>query len=236
MPTEGELNQGLIQAAVNGDEFRVSELIRDGADPNFQSKTDGKTALFHACSENNVECVQALLAAKADPELEDTLGFRPLHWAAQKGDGLGVVRALLEGGADVDALNRKKQTALNMAAFKGLKDVVRTLVDIGKANLEAADGSKKGKRALHVATEKGDKELLKMLLAWNVDTSAKCSEGGHPHAQCLPSVASAVSVKMYQRLPGNTAVDLAKSTKYKHKGTKKSILELLVRCHKPSDC
>jgi ankyrin repeat protein len=61
-------------------------------------------SLIHAIREGTADDVRRFLAAGADPNEVDEVGdVTPLTYAAERGD-LGVVRALVEAGADVDAL------------------------------------------------------------------------------------------------------------------------------------
>jgi ankyrin repeat protein len=64
------------------------------------------TALHAAINNHNQEGVEALLAAGADPNKVNGMGYSPLQNAVQNGDyGLGIVEALLMAEADVNAKN-----------------------------------------------------------------------------------------------------------------------------------
>jgi ankyrin repeat protein len=69
-----------------------------------------------------------LLAAGADADSPDRLGFRPLHLAAQEGS-LEAARALVEHGATVDAVNSYGNTPLFTAVFnsKGRGELIQLL-------------------------------------------------------------------------------------------------------------
>ncbi len=61
-------------------------------------------SLCHAIAEGSAAAVRQLLAARADPnEIEEAGDVTPLMYAAARGD-LEIVKALVEGGADVNAL------------------------------------------------------------------------------------------------------------------------------------
>jgi len=101
----------------------------------------------------SAEVVKTLLAAGADLKLTTNDGTTPLMAAA----GLGrftfipgkkrgnrsipaeeVVTTLLGAGADINAVNEADFTALHGAAFRGLNEVIKILVDRG-ANIDARD-------------------------------------------------------------------------------------------------
>ncbi len=104
-------------------------------------------------SRTDVELIRTLLAAGADHRLTTDDGTTPLMAAA----GLGrctnertlrrgvrlpaaedAVKLLLDAGADVNAVNEGDFTALHAAAYRGLNEVIRILVERG-ANINARD-------------------------------------------------------------------------------------------------
>ncbi len=89
----------LLKAAQAEDIDGVKAAIAAGIDVN--SKSDyGATALFFACDRGNEEMVDALLAAKADPNVKDTFyNATPITWAMQK-QHKGIVAKLLQNGGE----------------------------------------------------------------------------------------------------------------------------------------
>jgi ankyrin repeat protein len=67
---------------------------------------------------------------KRNPELvysnRDYRGYTPLHYAAE--GHIDVAKFLLANGADINAMNRRGETALHVAAGAGSKDVVALLL------------------------------------------------------------------------------------------------------------
>ena len=61
--------------------------------------SSGRPAITWAASEGHVEVVKLLLAHSAEPDLDDNLGLKPLHAAAQN-NRASVVRILLEKGVN----------------------------------------------------------------------------------------------------------------------------------------
>ena len=76
--------------------------------------------------------VSALLDAGADPNTFDDLGKTPLHYAAERAH-VGVMRSLLERGAQVDAHDEATagNTPLGEVAGNCSLAVARVLVDAG---------------------------------------------------------------------------------------------------------
>ncbi len=100
----------LAEAAYKGDLTRVHALIAAGAD---LSGIDG--GLYHGAAEG---CVSGRPY------------YVPISEAARNGK-VDVVCALLAGGAAVDEINYRGETALILAAQAGQIDVVRALLDAG---------------------------------------------------------------------------------------------------------
>jgi len=72
------------------------------------------TALFAAARQNNLEIVQMLLAAGANPDIRDDRGMTPLMSAAAGGRA-EVARALVNGLADIGLKNNAGATAHDIA-------------------------------------------------------------------------------------------------------------------------
>jgi hypothetical protein len=95
-----------IAAAINaGDAAGLRTHLTGKPDVNAKDRA-GDTLLLYAMgrvrfNNGSLECVQLLLAAGADPNLPDPAGWPPLMAA---GDSPGIVRALVEAGADMEAL------------------------------------------------------------------------------------------------------------------------------------
>jgi len=103
--------------------------------------------------DSSAEIVRALLAAGADHRLTTDDGTTPLMAAAGLGhrsyqprrprgprspSAEAAVKALVEAGADVNAVNEGEFTALHAAVFRGLNEVVQYLVEQG-AHINARD-------------------------------------------------------------------------------------------------
>ena len=73
--------------------------------------------------------IRTLLRFSAELEVEDKDGDRSAHHAAF-GDEPAVVGLLARAGADLNARNKRRQTALHIAVNKGHVGVVKALLDL----------------------------------------------------------------------------------------------------------
>lgn len=98
-----------------------------------------------------LEMVRTLLAAGADPNIQDAEGNRPLHWAARAGDR-DVAETLLLRNSQMDSKNKNGETALHWGMRAGHVgvNVVSLLVENG-ARISVMD--RKFKRPADVAAE-----------------------------------------------------------------------------------
>merc|ERR1712029_1119195 len=88
-------------------------------------------------------------------------GKTALLLASENGH-VGIIRELLDRGANIDAQNKYGLTALHVAANKNHLDVVKELLDRG-ANIEAQD-KYGGRTALHLAALWNHLDVIKELL------------------------------------------------------------------------
>jgi ankyrin repeat protein len=154
----------LDRAALNGHPQLISLLVRGGASVNVATP-DGETILHKfirnpspefdpAPSTEWVKIVQALIAAKADPNAADSKGRTPLMMAAsgpmspmkptEQQDAVyaDIVKALIAGGANANAQDKAgKGTALMIAASNGFAQTVAALLAGGAdVALKATNG------------------------------------------------------------------------------------------------
>ena len=87
--------------------------------------------LCTAAKTGNTEAVRKHLTAGADVNARDSkFGVTPLSWAAFVGE-VGIAELLIQSGADVNATNRDRGTALHGAAFFGKVEVAELLIGKG---------------------------------------------------------------------------------------------------------
>jgi uncharacterized protein len=144
LPRDEPLARTLVDAIHAGDVARVSELVAENADLASARIVDGKGgsgSLLHAVTDwpgyfpNGPEIVSILIGSGADPNVAVEGSWHaetPLHWAASS-DDVEVARALIDGGADVEASGASLGggTPLDDAVGYGCWQVARLLVERG---------------------------------------------------------------------------------------------------------
>ena len=143
----------------------------------------GRTGLFWASAGGHVAACRVLIDSGCDVNAADQSGCRPLHIAAETGNGK-VVDMLLSGGASVGLVDGTYGvTALHLAAATGNVFIVRSILGVDKGvDLNATD--KKGNTALHWAGHAG-------------------------HAACAQALLQAGAAVDHADVSGNTALMLA---------------------------
>jgi len=122
---------------------------------------EGATPLMRAVRTNDVEAMNVLLDAGADPRLTMAngsnvitllAGIRPGEGAGSEQQIIASLRLLVQRGANPNAVAARGETALHIAARLGSNAVVRALAGLG-ADLNAKDSA--GKTALDAVSDPG---------------------------------------------------------------------------------
>ncbi len=129
-----ELNEELLEAALNGDMVKVELLIEKGVDINAKDDS-GWTALIHAARHGHTEIAEFLIQKGAEVDAKDINGWTALMYAAYNGH-TETVELLIEKGADINAKNIYELTALMWAAMEGHIKTVKLLLQKG-ADIDA---------------------------------------------------------------------------------------------------
>jgi len=117
-------------ASVNGNAAVIDVFLKAGADPNT-ALPEGETVLMAAARTGNLDAVKLLLGHRAALNAKEGWhGQTALMWAAAEGHP-GVVQALLDAGADMQARSNGGFTALLFAARSGQIGAAKTLLDAG---------------------------------------------------------------------------------------------------------
>jgi ankyrin repeat protein len=136
----------------------VCAYVKSGYDVNAKHY-NGKSLLFAAASMGLADGVRKLIAAGADINTAHD-GYTPLLVALGNGE-FEVCKVLIQAKADVNLrVTRSGQSALSLAAERGLKDIVLLLLR-AKADIGSTDN--KGLTALDHATRNGHAEVVELL-------------------------------------------------------------------------
>jgi hypothetical protein len=141
----------------------------------------GRTLLHEASAQGNLMMVELLLRLGADPNAQDEGGHTPLYCVANEygaSEGGGVVRALAQGGANVNANDGVKHcTALHMAARRGNLEIAGALLDCG-ADIDARDSL--GDTPLRRSVNCDKIQVASLLLARGADVLSIGNKGLTP--------------------------------------------------------
>lgn len=159
----------LAQAAADGNQSQVRELVSQGADPNARGDR-GITPLQFAMMSESIDGMEALLKAGADPNLPGLGGSTAVHLAAIADDPK-YLRLLLDNGGDPNARHGETQAGpLAGAAGPRTDAQFRMLLDAG-ADPNLADRT--GNTALHAAAMVNAGEHVLLLLERGASPNAK---------------------------------------------------------------
>lgn len=120
----------LMAAAEKGNTSIVKMLLENGADINAGDKWK-ETALIITLRKHKLAAAKLLIDKGADIRVKDNFYQRtPLIWASNLGD-IELVKLLLEKGAQVNAEDIEKKTALVHAAHNGHQQIRELLLKYG---------------------------------------------------------------------------------------------------------
>lgn len=133
--------------------------------------------LEHTLARRETEVTKMLLELGVDPNKAGQNGSAPLADAALKGD-LAAARALLAGGARLDAMSEAGTLPIHDAALGDQAAMLRELAKQG------ADGNARtrteAQTPLHIAAVMGKMKALAALVEIGADLSAKDAQGRTP--------------------------------------------------------
>lgn len=120
----------------------------------------GRSALYIAVSQGDLDSVHKQLKAGAAVDFFDSLGRTPLHTASNNGDAK-IASALLTAGANVDKADNRGWQALHFAAHKGHTEIAKRLLQAGAAH---GTQDQSGLQPIHLAVQNDHAEIVKALL------------------------------------------------------------------------
>jgi serine/threonine-protein phosphatase 6 regulatory ankyrin repeat subunit B len=162
------LDRSLREAASAADAARVEALLKAGANPNSVDR-DGITPLMVAVV-GDMDRVHGVAVKGIGESWQKGL---PKVIKAMKGDP-ATAKALIKGGANVNAGTTRGITALHLAALGGNPALVTVLLDGGA---DVNQRAKRGETALMGASAAGQNLVVQLLLAHGADPMAQSQDG-----------------------------------------------------------
>jgi ankyrin repeat protein len=189
--TSSTQENAFVEAAYKGELDSVRSLLKEA--PHLARMPgvpawEGHTPLSLAAGGGHLEIVRLLLAHGADLNPVSADGSALLM--AAYGGRETTVALLLEHGADPNVASKSGETPLMAAAFKGLTQIGRMLIDAG-AGLDARTTTGTtdffntsppvcGESALHLAAAYGHREFVVLLLERGADKTIEDRCGQRP--------------------------------------------------------
>ncbi|OAQ89061.1 ankyrin repeat domain-containing protein 52 [Purpureocillium lilacinum] len=136
----------------------------------------GRSALFVACANGNIDVVDILLEKGADITIASNSGWTPMDVASYSGHA-EVVKLLLEKGADITIADNNGRTPVHSASRNGHVKVVKLLLEKGAAIAIAGNN---GRTPVHSASLNGHAEVVKLLLEKGADITIADNDGWTP--------------------------------------------------------
>ncbi|XP_025856920.2 2-5A-dependent ribonuclease [Vulpes vulpes] len=174
-----------MEAAVNCRVEAIRFLYENGANVNLSRRTKedqkrlkkgGATALMDAAEHGHVDVVKILLDEMgADVNACDNMGRNALIHVFRSSDGRnmeGIIRLLLDHGADVNVRGEKGKTPLILAVEKKHLGLVQMLLE--QEHTEVDDTDSEGNTALLLAVQYRLEEIVKLLC--NKGANMDCGE------------------------------------------------------------
>ncbi len=149
-------------------------LARDDVDVN-KADHDGFTPLLHAIRVEREDAVETVLAHDdVYLNLAGRDSLQPIHVAASSGHA-GILKRLLDSGADVNATDGAGSTALCLAAANGHVGAISVLLSFFGVEVDAADCA--GETPLIRAAAEGRVGAVEILLRSGVDVDRRTKKG-----------------------------------------------------------
>lgn len=166
----------LFSAVSSGDVDCVKILVENGADINFEKKSEkGSTgpALILASLAGRLPVVQYLAKSGADLDIQNSFGETALMLAAAKGH-YDIVDFLIKSGANINKQKKAGTTAIKFAAGIGNTEILEALI---KAGADVNLGDNDDDTPLGDAVFAGHLKAAEILIRVGANVNAKNKDG-----------------------------------------------------------
>jgi ankyrin repeat protein len=216
---DSEGRTALHLAAQEGNGPVIEALLEAGADLTAKDRS-GSRPLHHLVTHAlGPHYLADFLSRGASVSQENSFGATALHFAARSANPRGV-RALLGAGADPQAINSNGRTALHeLAESLRIRDddpkagsiVATILQDLLRSGTPIDWQDRYGREAMHVACERGAREVVRGLLDAGVDAMQPSKEGWTPldYARHAPKIVELL-VERGAKLDARSAIALGR--------------------------
>lgn len=161
----------LQKASIKGHKAVVAYLLDHGGDVRHADR-DGVTSVHLAVQYGFMEIAQLLIDSGADLHCRSN-GWAPIHLCH---DDPEMMQCLLKNGADVNDTGKQGYTALYIAALNNHPEVVKVLLSYNP-DLEITH---KNRSALTAATERGNTEVVRLLLEAGANVNHQSGQNNFP--------------------------------------------------------
>jgi len=158
----------LLLAVHNQNMEMVKFLLSKKANPNLCSTNS--SPVHEAVRMHNQAILDVLLGAGGKIELTTDFGKTPLHMAIQE-EQEALIDFLISKKADVKAKNDGKVGCVHFAAACTNVKIMEKFLAMKDTNINERNGN--GKTALHIAAEKNNIDMIKLLLNKGADTQQR---------------------------------------------------------------
>ncbi len=140
----------------------TKKLVKMGANVNLQEYIKGRTALHQAIFDNSSEIITILLSrgSSTNVNLMDKEGWSPLRLAVKNGQ-VGLIKPLVDHGADIHAEDADGFTAMKWAADIGDRSMIKQLINCGA---DVNKPTERGWLILVSVARAGRADLVQMLV------------------------------------------------------------------------
>jgi hypothetical protein len=150
-------------AAQHGGVKAVDKLLRAGSDVHARDLLE-RTPLHHAAFsidlEGSTECMELLITSGGDPNLQDAMGYAPMHLACMR-ENLNCLKELVKKGANVDVVGPSGFTPLHiLAQSETALALIQHLLQSGASSTVYDDMQR---TPVDVARQRGAYKIMKVL-------------------------------------------------------------------------